>query len=130
MKQFGKLMAFVMVVLLASAAFAADAAATSNTKLSLDLPQATSFAGNKLEAGHYNVYVERHGDDANVRITSGSHEVVNTTAKYRQMTRFNGSTALAVDTSRNVQELQSSKLKGALVFSPAAPAMTTEGSAK
>lgn len=128
MKIFAKLTGFTLVALLATAAYAADGNAS---KLSLHLTEAASIAGTKLAAGDYNVYVTRDGDDAKVRVTSGKHELINTTAKYKAMKRFPGSLAVAQTESHEVVELQSRKLGGALVFgSTGATYSPADGSSK
>ena len=126
MKNIAKMTVLTLVALLATMAFAADAA-TSN-KISLHLTEPASIAGTQLAAGDYNVFVTRDGDDAKVRVTDGKREVVSTTAKFRVMDKFVGATALATSTSHEVVELQSKKLKGALVFSSAASGTTAQGS--
>ncbi len=128
MKLIAKLTAMTMVAFLATASFAAGADSNS-TKISLSLDSAKTIAGTKLEPGNYNVYVQRTGDDAKVRITQGKHEIVSTTGKYRAMARLNDSTALSVNKDSEVLELQSPKIKGAVVFD-AEKAQTSEGSSK
>jgi hypothetical protein len=114
MNRIARWTALTLITLLATAAFAADAAAA--TKLSLTLTEATTIAGTKLAPGEYTVLVNRDGDSAKVRVNSGSKELVNTTAKFREMSQFVGGTVLARTPAREVVELQSKKLKGALVF--------------
>ncbi len=120
MKLVSKFMVVALLVLLVATAFAADA-----KKVSFTLEQPTTFNGTTLSAGQYVAYVERDGANANVRIRKGDKEVVNTTAAFREMTDASV-TALVVDTARNVKEIRSSKLKGALVFS-GAPANSAAG---
>ena len=128
MKIFAKLTGFTLVALLATAAYAADGSAS---KLSLHLTEAASIAGTKLAPGDYNVFVTRDGDQAKVRVTSGHHEFVNTTAKYRAMDKFPGGLAVAQNSSHEVVELQSRKLRGALVFGSAGTGYSTaDGSSK
>jgi hypothetical protein len=114
MNRIAKWTALTLITFLATAVFAADA--NSATKLTLNLTEATTIAGTKLAPGDYTVIVNRDGDNAKVRVTSGSKELVNTTAKFREMDKFVGGTVLARTPAREVVELQSKKLKGALVF--------------
>src|SRR3569832_2076156 len=114
MNRIARWTALTLITFLAVAAFAADAAAP--TKISLNLTRESTIAGTKLAAGDYNVFVTRDGDNAKVLVKSGSKEVVNTTAKFRDMDKFVGGTVLARTTADQVVELQSKKLKGALVF--------------
>jgi hypothetical protein len=125
MKNVVKLTFLTVVALLATMAFAADAAA--GNKISLHLTEPVSIAGTQLAPGDYKIFVTRDGDDAKVRVTDGPREVLNTTAKFRAMDKFVGDTALAKSTSHEVVELQSKKLKGALVFNSTAGASTAQG---
>ena len=122
MKNFVKLTLLTLVAFLATAVFAADSSAT---KLNLHLTSDATIAGTKLTAGDYHVFVTKNGDSATVLVKDGPKEVVNTTATYKPMDKFTGDVAIARNTSNEVVELQSKKLKGALVFSPAA---STSGS--
>ena len=127
MKNLAKTIVLALFALLATAAFAGDAA---TTKLNLHLTDAATVAGTKLAPGDYNLFVTRDGDDAKVRVTSGSKEFVNTTAKYRAMDKFAGDVAVARTKTNEVVEVQSKKLKGALVFSGSEGTGTSEGSSK
>ena len=125
MKIFAKITTFSFVVLFALAAFAADSSAT---KVSLHLTEGVSIAGTKLAAGDYSVFVTREGDSAKVRVTDGSKEVINTTAKFKTMEKFPNGVAISKTTAREVVELQSKKLGGAVVFStPANPSSAADG---
>jgi len=115
MKNFVKLTLLTLVAFLATAVFAADSSAT---KLNLHLTSDATIAGTKLTAGDYHVFVTRDGDSSTVRVNDGPKEVVSTTATYKPMTQFTGDVAIARNTSNEVVELQSKKLKGALVFAP------------
>ncbi len=127
MKRIARLTALTLITFLATAVFAADGGAAS--KQTLTLSQTTSIAGVKLEAGDYKLFVTRDGDSAKVRITSGSKELVNTSAQFKEMSKFVGDVVLARNSSNEVVELQSKKLKGALVFNPQAGA-ATQGNSK
>ena len=127
MKMFAKIATFTFTVLLAMAAFAADPAAS---KLSLHLTEGVTIAGTKLDAGDYNVFVTRDGDGAKVRVTNGPKEVVNTTAKFRSMDKFPNGVAISKTTSREVVELQSKKIGGALVFNTSNAPAAADGSSK
>jgi hypothetical protein len=117
MKNLVKLTLLTLVAFLATAVFAADSGAT---KLELHLTSDATIAGTKLAAGDYHVFVTRDGDNATVLVKNGPNEVLNTTATFKPMTHFSGDIALARTPSDQVVELQSKKLKGALVFAPAA----------
>ena len=126
MKNIAKTIVLALFALLATAAFAGDA----SSKISLHLTSASTISGTKLAPGDYNLYVTRDGDNAKVRVTNGPKELVNTTAKYRAMDQFVGGVAVAKTAANDIVEVQSSKLKGALVFSATEGTGTSEGSSK
>ena len=121
MKFIARIILVALVALMAMTAFAADASTT--TKFDLNLTNATTFAGVTLQPGAYKVFVDRTGDSAKVRIAKGGKDVVNTTAKFKQVEKMQTELSLALDPARNVSELNSAKLKGTLLFdgAPAAP---------
>ncbi len=131
MKLIAKLTALTLVAFLAISAFAGTAATPNTTKITLTLDQAATIAGTKLAAGEYKIYVNRNGDDATVRITDGKREVVNTAAKFQSRTDFDGVTSILINANRDVLELRSLKLKGALLFDAASGHVATaEGNMK
>jgi hypothetical protein len=84
--------------------------------------QETTVAGVKVPAGDYKMVVERDGANAKVTLMSGSKKVVETSAHFVELTTFAGPNAVITGANSNVDRIEVSRMKGAVVFDAAAPA--------
>jgi hypothetical protein len=110
MKNFAKCAAVLLMVLVATAAFAGD-----NNALNIQIKNAVTIAGTAVPAGDYKMIIDRSGDAVKFSLMRGKTAVVQAPAHFESRKFFSGSTAL-VSQQAQVREIQIEKLKGAVVF--------------
>jgi len=114
MKGFSKLAVLAVLALCSAVAFAGE-----KQSINLEIHQAATIAGVKVPAGDYKLVVEREGQKAKVAVMRGKTTVVSTDARFSELSSFTTPVTIVSGPDAKVIEIQSSKLKGAIVFDQA-----------
>jgi hypothetical protein len=115
MKVFSKLAILAILALCSAVAFAGE-----KQSINVDLHQASTIAGVKVPAGEYKLVVERDGQKAKVALMHGKTTVVATDARFAEQSSFTTPIAVVSGADAKIIQIESSKLKGAVVFDEAA----------
>ncbi|HEY3927994.1 MAG TPA: hypothetical protein VGL89_06455 [Candidatus Koribacter sp.] len=119
MKRFQKWMMLVAMAALLAVGCAAEST-TGSKVVSLHFEQGSDLAGTVLDAGVYEVRVDRVGSEAEITVMRGHTQLAKAKGKFVDITRFNIGNAVGYDAAHHVVRLEAGALKGAVLLTPAA----------